>query len=104
MRAGLRERWLMTSGFWALGLVLLSAHVVYAITPLDGIFTNLLASMPLWGQALVGVGGLLIALGGITLLQGPTMLIPLIIGFCMLLVVAMSSSGALYNWLISMAV
>lgn len=86
---------LLWVGVWPVG----------AATPLDGLFVNILGSLPLWGQGLVGLGGIILAVGGLYMLHaGPMVLMGIIIGFGVLLVIAASTSGQLFNWLTSIGV
>jgi hypothetical protein len=82
------------------GTLLLQALPACAETPLDGMFTTFLESMPLWGQLLVGIGGLGLAILAIYgLSQGPAVLMYIVVGFAVLALIVAATTGSLFEWL-----
>jgi hypothetical protein len=92
---------------WAvwLGLIMffLYMDVAIAATPMDGMFTNFLGSLPLWGQVFVGVGGLGLCVLLLMAINNPMLLIGFVIGSVVLVLVAAAANGSLWLWVSSLS-
>jgi hypothetical protein len=89
MRVGLLV-WGLTLVLWATG--------AQAATPLDSMFTGFLASLPLYGQVIIGVGGLGLAALILWAISNPAVLMYVLFGFIALALIGMAASGTLASF------
>jgi hypothetical protein len=93
------QRYIWAAGL-SLALLALWSMPVVAQTPIDGMFTGFLTSLPLWGQVLVGFGGCALAVGLLFLMHaGAQVIIMVVIGFTVLYIIGLATSGQLYAWM-----